>query len=195
METKKINTNQPSKAPGMGMGMPEQSQGRRKRNRAVSEYKKSLVEKQELKALYGLSEKQLKRYVKETLAIQGAENFSEELMKRLEARLDNVFFRMGLAKTRAMARQMVSHGYALVNGKTVNVASHQVTVGDSVALKETKKKKLVFKDLQENLKKSQIPSWLKFNKDTLAADMVKMPNLAEANPPVEISLIFEFYSR
>lgn len=167
-----------------------------KRRRSFSEYKKSLLEKQELRALYGLSEKKCKSYVKESLAkIAKVQNLSDELVKRLEKRLDNVVFRLGLAKSRAQARQMVSHAYFSVNGKAVNIPSFQVEKGDIVSLKESKKKKLVFKELPENIKKTKFPVWLEFDKETLQAKIVGEPTLAEVNVPVELSLIFEFYSR
>ncbi len=168
----------------------------KKRQKAASEYKKSLVEKQTLKRLYGLSEKQFKRYVLESLDMMGrVENVSDALIKRLEKRLDNVIFRLGFAKTRAMARQMVSHAYFLVNGKPVNIPSYQVSKNDVIAIKESKKKKLVFKELPAEVKKMETPAWLTLNKTTFEAKTVGDPSLAEVNPPVEISLIFEFYSR
>ncbi len=169
---------------------------KRKRSSAVSEYKKSLVEKQTLKRLYGLSEKQFKKYVHSALDKMGrVENVSDELIKYLEKRLDNVVFRLGLAKTRAMSRQMVNHSYFMVNGKPVNIPSYQVKKGDVIALKETKKKKLIFKDLVAELKKVEPHKWLTLNKEKVEAKAVGEPSLAEVSPPVEISLIFEFYSR
>ncbi len=169
---------------------------RRKSRGAVSEYKKSLVEKQTLKNLYGLSEKQFKKYVLNSLSrIQKVVNVSDELVKVLEKRLDNVVFRLGFAKTRAQARQLVNHAYFLINGKSVNIPSFQVGKGDVVSIKETKKKKIVFEDLSKNLKKIESPSWLKLDKETFSASVLGDPSLAEANPPVEISLVFEFYSK
>lgn len=169
---------------------------KKKRQKAASEYKKSLTEKQTLKQLYGLSERQFKRYVLETLEMMGrVDNVSDQLIKRLERRLDNVVFRLGFAKTRPMARQMVNHAYFLVNGKPVNIPSYQVKKSDTVALKETKKKKLVFGELQADMKKMEPHVWLKLDKAKLQAEAIGEPSLAEVNPPVEISLIFEFYSR
>ncbi|MDO8529830.1 MAG: 30S ribosomal protein S4 [bacterium] len=177
-------------------GMPGQGGERKKRSKTASEYKKSLQEKQTLKRLYGLSERQFKRYVKETLEKMGkVENVSDELIKRLEKRLDNVIFRLGFAKSRSHARQLVNHSYFLVNGKPVNIPSYQVKKGDSVAIKPTKLKKLVFTDLAAALKKMETPMWLTLNKEKFEARTVGDPSLAEVNPPVEISLIFEFYSR
>jgi len=169
---------------------------KRKRRGAVSEYKKSLIEKQALKRLYGLSERQFKRYVKETLEKMGrVENVSDELIKRLEKRLDNVVFRMGLSKSRAHARQLVNHAYFLVNGKPVNIPSFQVHKDDMIAIKENKKKKMVFQDLSALLKKMEPPVWLVLNKEKFECTVVGEPSLAEVAPPVEISLVFEFYSR
>lgn len=172
------------------------SQEKRKRRGAVSEYKKSLMEKQALKRLYGLSEGQFKKYVKETLEKMGkVENVSDELIKRLEKRLDNVVFRLGFSKSRGHARQLVNHAYFLVNGKSVNIPSFQVKKEDVVAIKESKKKKIVFKDLSTTLKKIEPPVWLTLNKEKFESKIIGDPSLAEVNPPVEISLVFEFYSR
>ncbi len=177
-------------------GMPGQGGERKKRTKAASEYKKSLQEKQTLKRLYGLSERQFKRYVKETLEKMGkVENVSDELIKRLERRLDNVIFRLGFAKSRSHARQLVNHSYFLVNGKPVNIPSYQVKKGDSVAIKQTKLKKLMFTDLAAALNKMETPMWLNLDKEKFEAKTIGDPSLAEVNPPVEISLIFEFYSR
>ncbi len=171
-------------------------QGKKKRSKTASEYKKSLQEKQTLKRLYGLSEKQFKRYVKESLdKMRKVENISEELVKALERRLDNVVFRLGFASTRSHSRQLVNHAYFLVNGKPVNIPSFQVKKGDVVSIKETKKKKGVFKELAAILKKTESHKWLDINKEKFEGKIVAEPSLAEVNPPVEISLIFEFYSR
>ena len=161
-----------------------------------SEYKKSLVEKQTLKKWYGLSERQFKRYVEESLEkMDKVDDVSAELISKLEKRLDNVIFRLGFAKTRAGARQLVSHSYFLINGKPVNIASYQVKKEDIIAIKEHKKSKGVFKELANELKRKEIPMWLSLNKDKLEAKTVGEPSLDEVKPPAEISSIFEFYSR
>lgn len=183
-------------APVKRAGGPGMGGERKKRQKAASEYKKSLQEKQTLKRLYGLSEKQFKRYVLESLDRMGkVENVSDELIKRLEKRLDNVIFRLGFAKTRAHSRQLVNHSYFLVNGKPVNIPSYQVLKGDMIALKEQKKKKGAFKEIAAELKKVETHTWLNLDKAKLEAKAVGEPSLAQVNPPVEISLIFEFYSR
>jgi small subunit ribosomal protein S4 len=170
-------------------------QKKRKRG-APSEYKKSLEEKQMLKKWYGLSERQFKKYVRETLAKMGkVQNLADEFIGRLEKRLDNVIFRLGFARSRGHARQLVSHGYFLVNQKPVNTPSFQVKKGDIITIKESKKKKPVFKDLQLLLKKKEVPLWLELDKEKFEGKIVGEPNFQEVNPPAEISLIFEFYSR
>src|SRR3989344_1995219 len=172
------------------------SQERSKRRGSVSEYKKSLIEKQTLKKLYGLSERQFKRYVKETLEKMGkVQDVSDELIRRLEKRLDNVVFRMGFAKSRAHSRQLVNHAYFLVNGKPVNIPSFQVKKDDVISMKENNKKKIVFKDLATLLKKTETPYWLNLNKEKFECNVIGEPSLKEVNPPVQIPLVFEFYSR
>lgn len=169
---------------------------KKKRGRSSSEYKKSLDEKQTLKKWYGVSERQFKRYVQESLAKMGrVEDVSAELIKRLEKRLDNVVFRLGFVKSRAQARQLVSHGYFLINNKPVNIASYEVKKNDVISLKENKKKKGVLRELVAILKNQESPAWLQFNKEKLEAKTVGDPTLDEVKPPAEISLIFEFYSR
>ncbi|MGD0576962.1 MAG: 30S ribosomal protein S4 [Candidatus Staskawiczbacteria bacterium] len=169
---------------------------KKRRGGAPSEYKKSLEEKQTLKKWYGLSEKQFKKYVKETLEKMGkVDDVSAELIRRLEKRLDNVIFRLGFAKSRIMARQLVSHGYFSINGKPVNIPSYQLEKDDTVSVKENKKAKGVLKELSETLKKQEVPSWLQLNKEKLEAKTIGEPSLDEVKPPAEISLIFEFYSR
>ncbi|MBI3631418.1 MAG: 30S ribosomal protein S4 [Candidatus Staskawiczbacteria bacterium] len=188
MQTVKPDNPNPS-APQM---MPQ----RKRRGGTPSEYKKSLQEKQILKRWYGLSERQFKKYVKETLSRMGrVEDVANELIRRIEKRLDNAVFRLGLASSRAHARQLVAHGIFLVNGKPVNIPSFELKTGDIIAIKESKKSKPVFKDLTELLKRKDIPSWLSLNKDKFEGKTIGEPSLPEVSPPAEISLIFEFYSR
>ena len=161
-----------------------------------SEYKKSLYEKQTLKKWYGLSERQFKKYVQETLEKMGkVENVSNELIKKLESRLDNTIFRLGFANSRIQARQLVSHGFFKVNGKPVNIPSYKVKKGDIIAVKESKRKKNFFNQMPDQLKRKETPAWLSFDKAKFEAKATGEPNLDEVKPPAEISLIFEFYSR
>lgn len=169
---------------------------RKRKSRAPSGYKRALAEKQKLKRWYGLSEHQFKKYVKGVLVKRGkVQDIADELIKRLEKRLDSVVFHLGLAKSRAQARQLVSHGYFLVNNKPVNIPSFGTKKEDVIMVKEGKKKKNLFKDIIPQLKKKEIPPWLEIDKDTLVSRIKGEPSLAEVMPPAEISIIFEFYSR
>jgi small subunit ribosomal protein S4 len=169
---------------------------RKRRGGSASEYKKSLQEKQSLKKWYGISERQFKAYVKETLTKMGkVEDVANELIKVLETRLDNVIFRLGFAKSRRHARQLVSHGLFMVNGKPVNIPSFKVKKGDVISIKESKKKKTIFSDMASALKIKEVPVWLNISKEKLEGKSIGEPTLQEVNPPAEISQIFEFYSR
>lgn len=169
---------------------------KKRRGGSPSEYKKSLEEKQTLKKWYLLSERQFAKYVKEALGKMGkVDDVSVELIRRLEKRLDNVIFRLGFAKSRAQARQLVSHSYFLINGKAVNVPSYEVKKDDTVSIKEHKKVKGIFRELVNELKGKEVPAWLSLDKNKLEAKTIGEPNLDEVKPPVEISVIFEFYSR
>jgi len=169
---------------------------KKRRGGSPSAFKKSLEEKQTLKKWYGISERQFKRYAEESLEKMGkVENVAEEFIKKLEKRMDNVIFRLGIAKSRAQARQLVSHGYFLINGKPVNIPSYSIKKGDVISIKEHKKQKGIFKELTPQLRKYEAPVWLSLNKEKLEAKAIGDPNLEEVNAPAEISLIFEFYSR
>lgn len=169
---------------------------RKRRTRAPSEYAKELQEKQKLRDWYNLKEKQFRNYVKEILAKKSkTQDTGTMLIRRLETRLDNVVFRMGLASSRKEARQKVSHGHFLINGRKVDRASFQVKKGDIISLRPGSFKKTAFKNAGAILKKHQPPSWIKLNIEKLQAEIVGLPTLEEAAPPVEISAIFEFYSR
>ena len=166
-----------------------------------SEYARQLQEKQKLRFWYNLSERQFKRYVEEVLEeahhkkTKKAIDASEALIQKLERRLDNVVYRLGFASSRDQARQLVSHGHFLVNGKPVNIPSFQVKKGDKIEVKESSKKKKIFQEILPKLKKYTPPSWLKLNPETLSAEVVGVPSLEEAAPPADIPVIFEFYSK
>ncbi len=171
-------------------------QKKKKVNRNISEYAKELKEKQKLKNWYNLKEYKFKKYVQDVLSNKGEiENLSEELIKKLEKRLDNVIFRMNLARSRKEARQLVSHAYFLVNGKAVNIPSFSVRKGDIISLKDAKKDKRLFKEVLVPLQKNQIASWLQFNLKKMEGKIIGEPSLEESLPPAEILSVFEFYSK
>jgi small subunit ribosomal protein S4 len=117
------------------------------------------------------------------------------LIQKLEKRLDNVVFRLGFAPSRVQAKQLVSHGHFLVNGKPVNIPSFSLKVGDVVSLKPQKSKKVIFKDLKSKLKKEKVPSWLSLDVEKLEGKIIGEPKIEEVAPPVEVSAVFEFYSK
>lgn len=179
-------------APGM--------KGKRRKG-APSEYGKELKEKQKLRNWYGLRETQFKKYVKEVLRksknIKGKDaiDAGSLLIKRLESRLDNVIFRLGLASSRPMARQLVSHGHFLVNNRPVNIPSFQVSQGDEIKVKPGKMKKKSFENVVQAAKHQPLPVWLQLNPQTLEAKVLKEAIVEPENLPAEVSSIFEFYSR
>lgn len=176
-------------------------QKRKRAGRGLSEFGKELQEKQKLKNLYGLKERQFKNYVKEVLQKRGwVEDASAVLIKKLESRFDNIVFRLGLTASRNQARQMISHGFFLVNGKPVDIPSAQLKKGDKITIRPQKAKKAIFKNLLLVSKKYQPPSWLKIKKPTtspekIEGEMVEEPSVEEAGLSVEVASIFEFYSR
>ena len=162
----------------------------------MSEYGKELQEKQKLKNWYNLRERQFSNYVKKVLEDKKrAHDAPSLLIERLEKRLDSVVYRLGFASSHAEARQLVSHNHFLVNDKSINVPSYGVKKGDIVKVKPKSLKKVVFEKLQESLKKYNPPKWLELNAKAMEGKVVGAPSLAEMALPIEISSIFEYYSR
>ena len=171
-------------------------QKKKRRTRSMSEYNKELREKQKLKNWYNLKEHQFKKYVQEVLSKRRkTADLSLEFIKKLEKRLDNVIFRINLVKSRKGARQLISHGYFLINGKEVNIPSFEVKKGDIISLRESKKDKNLFKDFSTSSQKVQTPSWIQFNIKKMEGKIIAEPSLKEALPPAEILSVFEFYSK
>lgn len=165
--------------------------GNSKRHPKVSGYGKQLAEKQKAKRSYGLMERQFANYITEASKKTG--DTSKFLLNYLESRLDNVVYRMGLAKSRALARQLVSHGHITVNGKKVDIASYRVRVGEVIGLAEIAKSKKAFANIDEVLSKVEAPSWIAVDVKTRSAKILNTPALD--NPPFNAKLIIEFYSR
>lgn len=149
-----------------------------------------------MKKLYNLKESQFRNYVKEILKYRGkVKDLSLILVKRLESRLDNVIFRLGFSDSRSQARQLVSHGHFLVNDQPVNIPSYQTKKGDMIKVHPSSLKKNIFRNLQNKLKKYQPPSWISIDPRKIEGKIVSSPKMEEINLPVEISAIFEFYSK
>jgi len=187
------------KCPIVRRSYPPGIRGKRRGKRRLvplSEYGKELGEKQKLREWYNLKERQFKKYVKEVMEKRGrVEDIGELLIEKLERRLDNVIFRLGLASSRIQARQLVSHSHFLVNGRVINIPSYQLKKGDKIRLCPSSLKKTIFRNLILTLKKHKPPSWLKLDAEKIEGEIIGKPSIAEAAPPAEISAIFEFYSR
>jgi small subunit ribosomal protein S4 len=157
----------------------------------LSGFGKQLREKQKAKGIYGILERQFANYVEEASRKTG--DTSKILLNYLESRLDNVVYRIGLASSRRLARQLVSHGHVLVNGKKVDIASYRVRVGESISLKEKSKKSKLFEQTSDKLAKQEAVSWLGIDAKTFSGRVLNAP-VAE-NPNFDAKLIIEFYSR
>ncbi len=176
---------------------PGKLDSERKHRSGVSEYGEQLRAKQKMRITYGLMEKQFSMYVKRATAThetgEGSVTPSLKLMRELESRLDNVVYRAGFAATRALARQMVSHGHITVNGRRLTIASHQVKVGDVVAIREGSKSLKLFADIEEKLMALPPQYTLTVDPKKLSAE-VKAP-VREVEGTFDIQKVLEFYSR
>lgn len=159
----------------------------------LSEYGIRLREKQKAQLVYGILERQFRRYVEKAKRRTG--NTAEVLLRFLELRLDNVVYRAGFASSREAGRQLVRHGHVMVNGKRVTIPSYHVRVGETVAIGERAKAKPLFQSLVKQLENYQAPAWITLEKQRLAAAIAGEPVLEEAAPGVNPQLIVEFYSR
>jgi small subunit ribosomal protein S4 len=167
----------------------EHGQGRQK----FSEYGQQLREKQKARRIYGVFERQFRRYFKEADRRRGVTG--EILLQLLESRLDNVIFRMGLARSRSEARQLINHGHFQVNGRKVDIASYLTRVDDLVAVREKSKNKPVFKQIAEERDQSNIVDWLNVDHEKFEGKVIRVPQREEIDVPVTEHLIVELYSR
>ncbi|WP_151449221.1 30S ribosomal protein S4 [Lacisediminimonas profundi] len=159
----------------------------------TSDYGNQLREKQKVKRMYGILERQFRRYFAEADRRKG--NTGETLLRLLEARLDNVIYRMGFGSTRAEARQLVSHKAFTVNGNVVNIASYQVKSGDVVAVREKAKKQARIIEALSLAEQSGMPSWVSVDAKKMEGTFKSMPDRSEIAADVNESLIVELYSR
>mgnify|MGYP000455679142 CR=1 FL=1 len=163
------------------------------RRTKLSDYGLQLREKQKAKRIYGLNERQFRNIFDEAASKQG--DTGEMLVRLLELRLDNAVYRAGFAKTRAAARQFVSHAHFDVNGKKVNIPSYRVRSGEMISIRQNKRGKGNWKGMEETLSKHQGPSWLSLNKGDLAVKVTGAPMGEELKQSFDVKLIVEFYSR
>lgn len=161
-----------------------------KRAGSISEYAKQLNEKQKARFMYGISEKQSKKYF--DIAKKSADITGEKYLRVLETRIDNVIYQSGLARTRAQARQMVSHGLMTLNGEKIKTPSILVKTGDKFEVKENKKQSNLFNDLESD---RQPPRWISTDLKKLAGEVLDLPEKEDIPNFIDSQLIVEFYSK
>jgi small subunit ribosomal protein S4 len=159
----------------------------------MSDYKRQLIEKQKMRFTYGITEKQLRRYVDE--AIAKGEQPVITLYSRLELRLDNAVYRLGLAKTRRLARQIVSHGHITLNGRRMTIPSHKVTVDDVIGIREQSKQSPLFLGIADTHEAASVPAWLSMDIKKLEGKVTGTPDYSPTETLFDPEQVFEFYSR
>lgn len=165
------------------------------RRRQVSDYGLQLTEKQKARHIYGVLERQFRRLFEQAARRTGVTG--EYLLSLLERRLDNTVYRLGLATTRAQARQLVCHGHITVNGRKTNIPSFTVRVGHVIAVRKESLKRMYFRNLIDSgeLHQHRVPDWLHLDTNELLGKVVALPRREDAEPDINEQLIVEFYSR
>ena len=167
--------------------------GPTQRRPRVSDYGLQLREKQKLRRMYGVLERQFRNYYKRAAQLKGSTG--ENLLRLLEGRLDNTVYRMGFASTRAEARQLVSHKSIEVNGKIVNIPSAQLKAGDSVAIREKAKKQLRIQNAMEIASQVGLPEWVDVDAKKMTGVLKSLPDREEILPDINENLVVELYSK
>ncbi len=162
-----------------------------KRRRALSEYGGQLLEKQRIRVNYGLREAQLEKIVNKAFKKTGATG--EAIVNYLERQLSNVIFRLGMASSRTVAKQLISHGHFLVNGRKVTISSYSVKPGEVISIHPRSKNILIFNDLSTKLKKYETPEWLFLDKEKIEGKVLSLPKDVEI--PFDINLVVDYYSK
>ena len=175
------------------LGLDKKSNRNVRAGRKPSEYGLQLKEKQKAKFIYGVLEKPFRNYYAKAQKMNGMTG--ENLMILLELRLDNVLFRMGYARTRKEARQIVDHKHVLVNGKQVNIPSYLVKAGDTIEIKEKHKASQRYKDILEVTDGRLVPEWLEADHENLSGVVKEIPTREIIDVPVDEMLIVELYSK
>ncbi len=176
------------------LGIDKKSNRQLKRaNKKMSEYGLQLREKQKAKFIYGVLEKPFRNYFEKASQMKGMTG--DNLMTILETRLDNVIFRLGFARTRKEARQIVDHKHVLVNGKQVNIPSYLIKAGDVIEIKEAKKASARYKEIVEVTGGRLVPEWLEADAENLKGTVKNLPSREMIDVPVDEMLIVELYSK
>ena len=176
------------------LGIDKKSKRNARTGKKLSEYGQQLREKQKAKFIYGVLEKPFRNYFAEAQKLKYGTT-GDNLMILLELRLDNVMFRLGFARTRKEARQIVDHKHVLVNGKAVNIPSYQLKAGDVIEIKEKYKGAQRYKDILEVTGGRLVPAWLEANQEALSGTVKMIPARTEIDVPVNDVLIVELYSK
>ncbi len=177
----------------LGYSSKKESIRQPKRRRKESEYGLQLREKQKAKFIYGVLEKQFRRYYERALRMPGITG--DNLMTLLESRLDNVVFRLGFARTRKEARQTVRHGHFTVNGKRVDIPSYLVKAGDVVAVGEKYRDLLPIKEALIQSERFEVPGWLEVDIEKLSGNVLSLPTREQISTDIQEQLIVELYSK
>ncbi len=167
---------------------------RRRKRRDSSDYSTQLLEKQKARFTYGISETQFSRYAHEAMEKRGGDS-KQNLLARLESRLDNVVYRTGFMKTRRAARQLVSHGHVTVNGRRVTIPSFGVKINDVIAIRPESRGSALFRDRAEVATEQKLPSWAVLDGQGFVATMSAQPDLNASEATFDVAKIIQFYSR
>lgn len=181
--TEKCSVDRRTYAPG------QHGQGRQK----VSDYGVQLREKQKVRRIYGILEKQFRGYYYKAAAMRGVTG--ENLLQLLERRLDNVVYRLGFSASRKEARMMVTHGHFMINGRSVNMPSFLIKAGDLLELREVSRKLPRFQEMSQAMERKVVPPWLELDKGNMKGKVVSLPSREDIDLPVNESLIIELYSK
>lgn len=172
----------------------ERKVGAKSSFRPKGEYALAMLEKQKVRYSYGIGERQFKKYVKESSAKKGT-NTVQALYERLEMRLDNVVYRLGLAPSRQGARQMTVHGHIMVNNKRTHTPSLIVSIGDKVSIRPASLKKPLFREIDEKTKAISAPTWLSYDAEKKTAEVTGTPKHNPTENIINLGQVIEFYSR
>jgi len=163
------------------------------RRRRASDYARQLREKQKARRVYGVLERQFRRYFQE--AVRRTGRTGDNLITILESRLDNVVYRLGFADSRAQARQLVQHGHFWLNGGPTNIPSRLVKAGDLISLRQQSRQKTYFKERVPIMEEREVPGWLSLDLRDLSGRVVNLPSREDVDLPIDQQLIVEYYSR
>ena len=171
----------------------ERSAKNKKGRRGGSDYSRQLIEKQKLRLIYSLTERQFSSYVKK--ALESGENPSQNLFESLETRIDSIAYRMGIAQSRRAARQIAAHGHLTVDGVRVTVPSFRVAPGSVIAVRDGSKSSALFQGLEEKMKDHKPPAWLTVDDSNLSATLTSLPAWGAQDSIVDFGAVFEYYTR